>query len=60
MTLGRLADSVDEVYNVASSTVYLANMYGLCWIYFLKCLSSFIFRSLLRLHTSRLWLAYHY
>jgi len=30
----RLADSVDGVYNVASSTVYLADMYGLCCIYF--------------------------
>jgi len=43
MTMQKLADSVDEVYNVTSSTVYLTNMYGLCWIYFLKCLSSFIF-----------------
>ena len=34
MTMERLADSVNEVCNVASSTVYLANMYGLCFIYF--------------------------
>ena len=38
-----LADSVDEVCNVASSTVYLASMCGVCCIYFLKCVSSFIF-----------------
>lgn len=43
MTMERLADSVDEVDNIASSTVSLANMYGLCFIDFLKCVSSFIF-----------------
>jgi len=42
MTMERLADSVDELYNAASSTVYLANIYGLCCIYFLKCILFYI------------------
>lgn len=50
----RLADRVDK-YCIFGKYVWLMFIY-----FFLKCLSSFIFWSLLRLRTSRMWLAYHY